>query len=226
MTFSLFMDVLVAILLAATIVYAALLNRRLQSLRSHKTELEMLIRGFNEACARAETGVRTLRSATDEATRLQQYLERSQNLRDDLAYLVERGSALADRLEGGVRTARNESTGRPGAADASAPAAASARPTAAAVRGADRAADRIAERVAERVVERAAELPERIERPERPERAERPQRAGRDRPALRAAMAAFSASGESAEPAVEEVPGMMPRSKAERELLQALRAKR
>jgi hypothetical protein len=113
LTISLFLDVIVAALLVATIVYSAMLNRRLSGLRSNKAELEALIHSFGEACARAEAGVKTLRTATDEATRLQAYLDRSQALRDDLSFLLDRGSNLADRLEGGVRSARTEVQGRP-----------------------------------------------------------------------------------------------------------------
>src|SRR5258706_6700612 len=101
-----------------------MLNRRLSGLRSNEAELEALIHSFGEACARAEAGVKTLRTATDEATRLQQYLDRSQALRDDLSFLLDRGSNLADRLEGGVRSARTEVQGRP----APAPAARGAEP--------------------------------------------------------------------------------------------------
>src|SRR5579862_1706525 len=118
LTISLFLDVIVAILLVATIIYGAMLNRRLSGLRSNKAELEALIHSFGEACARAEAGVKTLRTATDEATRLQQYLDRSQALRDDLSFLLDRGSGLADRLEGGVRSARVEVQNRPVAAAA------------------------------------------------------------------------------------------------------------
>src|SRR5277367_1088786 len=121
LTISLFLDVIVAFLLVATIVYAAMLNRRLTGLRSNKAELEALIHSFGEACARAEAGVKTLRTATDEATRLQQYLDRSQALRDDLSFLLDRGSSLADRLEGGVRSARTETTSRPMASAVSDP---------------------------------------------------------------------------------------------------------
>jgi len=120
-TISLFLDVIVAVLLVATIVYGAMLNRRLTGLRSNKAELEALIHSFGESCARAEAGVRTLRTATDEATRLQAYLDRSQALRDDLTFLLDRGSNLADRLEGGVRSARSDVGLRPMASAASDP---------------------------------------------------------------------------------------------------------
>ncbi|MEJ0067691.1 MAG: hypothetical protein WDO24_01950 [Pseudomonadota bacterium] len=78
MTISLLLDVIVAILLAATIVNGAMLNRRLSGLRSNKAELEALIHSFARPARAPRPGVKTLRSATDEATRLQQYLDRSQ----------------------------------------------------------------------------------------------------------------------------------------------------
>ena len=102
------LDVLVSILLVAMIVYGVILNRKLTALRSNKAELDVLIHSFNDACSRAEAGVRTLRTATEEAHRLQQYLARGQMLRDDMSFLIERGTGLADRLEGTVRTARSE----------------------------------------------------------------------------------------------------------------------
>ncbi|MCX8505462.1 MAG: DUF6468 domain-containing protein [Alphaproteobacteria bacterium] len=102
------LDILVSILLVAMIVYGVILNRKLTALRSNKAELDVLIHSFNDACSRAEAGVRTLRTATEEAHRLQQYLARGQMLRDDMSFLIERGTGLADRLEGTVRTARSE----------------------------------------------------------------------------------------------------------------------
>ncbi|MCX8501113.1 MAG: DUF6468 domain-containing protein [Alphaproteobacteria bacterium] len=103
-----FLDIVIALLLIATIVYGSILNRKLGALRSNKAELDVLIQSFNDACMRAEAGVRNLRSATEEAHRLQQYLSRGQVLRDDISFLIDRGSGLADRLEGTVRSARSE----------------------------------------------------------------------------------------------------------------------
>lgn len=175
----LILDIVVALLLVATLFYCVRLNRRLTVIREHRGELEALIQAFNESCTRAELGVRSLRSATDEATRLQQYLERSQNLRDDLSYLLDRGGSLADRLEGGVRTARTASSHAPAAPVPVAPQAPAAPPA--------RATDRLRERTAARqsAIEPAAPAP-----------------------------------------APVEAAGGAPRSRAERELLQALRARR
>src|SRR5258706_14109652 len=103
-------------------------NRGLAGLRSNKAELEALIHSFGEACARAEAGIKRRRGATAEATRLQAYLDRSQALRDDLSFLLDRGSSLADRLEGGVRSARTETQSRPTAAAAPSMAEAEAAP--------------------------------------------------------------------------------------------------
>lgn len=197
MSVSLYLDLLVAVLLAATIIYGSLLNRKLGALRSNKAELDVLIQSFNDSCMRAEAGVRTLRTATDEATRLQQYLARGQMLRDDLAFLIERGTSLADRLEGNVRSARTETQSRPTPAAAAEPAPIRAVAPAPTPAAAPAAAAKPTLAVAELSVEPVA--------------AERAPRPGRERAQLRGEARAAEAA---------------PRSKAERELLEALRAKR
>jgi hypothetical protein len=205
-TLPVIIDIIVIALLVPTIAIAVLLNRRLAALRSNKAELDALIQSFNDACARAEAGVRTLRTATDEATRLQQYLTRSQTLRDDLSYLLDRGTSLADRLEGGVRTARSEVPSSP------------LSNLAAAVGAMSEPAARTGARPIERPLaahEDAADAPaQRMARPDRPMR---------DRAARLAGNAASAAAPAPAEPPPGEA---TPRSKAERELLQALRTRR
>ncbi len=107
MPWALVVDAVVAVLLVATIAYAVVLNRKLSQLRHNKEELIKLIATFNEAMARADTGVQRLRKTSVETGRsLQEQLERAQAVRDDLAYMVERGDNIANRLEAGVRTAR------------------------------------------------------------------------------------------------------------------------
>ena len=101
-------DLVVAILLIVTIVYAALLNRRLARLRSDKAELQALIQGLTAASHNAEAAVSALKSANDDIGRqLESKLGRAQGLRDDLAYMTERGTTLADRLEGAIRAGRD-----------------------------------------------------------------------------------------------------------------------
>ncbi len=109
MTATLIGDITVAILLIATIGYAAVLNRRLGVLREDRAKLEELIQGLNVASVNAQNGIAGLRKATDDVGRdLDKELAASRSLRDDLHYLIERGGAVADRLEGAIRTRRDE----------------------------------------------------------------------------------------------------------------------
>ncbi len=105
MPFLLVLDILVATLLVVTIGYAAVLNRRLRALRRGKGELEDLAVTFSNSTQRAEESIGRLRET---AQSLQGKLETAQSLRDDLAFLVERGAAVADRLENAVRAARKQ----------------------------------------------------------------------------------------------------------------------
>ena len=105
MPFSLVLDLLVAILLVVTILYAVVLSRKLNALRNDRAELEVLATSFAQATVRAEESIGRLKGAVGE---LQGGTERAQGLRDDLAFLVERGSTIADRLEEMVREARNQ----------------------------------------------------------------------------------------------------------------------
>jgi hypothetical protein len=102
-------DLVVAVLLIVTIVYAALLNRRLGRLRSDKAELQALIQGLTAASHNAEGAVSALKAANDDIGRqLESKMARAQGLRDDLAYMIERGTTLADRLEGAIRARRDK----------------------------------------------------------------------------------------------------------------------
>jgi hypothetical protein len=97
-------NALVAILLVAVIVHAALLNRRLSAWRSEAGEMERLIVTFNSAVNRAETALAGLKqTAREDGQALDAAQKRAVALREDLAYLVERGTSLADRLEQAVR---------------------------------------------------------------------------------------------------------------------------
>lgn len=112
MDIALILDVLVVILLVPTIVFAVLLNNRLSALRRNREDLARLIAAFNEATVRAESGIPRLRKAGEDAGRfLQEKAERAQVLRDDLAFMVERASAMAERLDGASRAAK-ERAGR------------------------------------------------------------------------------------------------------------------
>lgn len=122
MIFSLVLDILLAILLAVTIAYAVTLNRKLGVLRQDRAELERLTQNFGESTRRAEESIGRLRATADT---LQERIDKAQALRDDLAFLADRGGSTADRLEDLVRAARKE-TGGPVIPAATAKAAAAA----------------------------------------------------------------------------------------------------
>ncbi len=104
MSYSLLIDVVVALLLVVTIGYAVRLNKRLGALRRDKAELEKLASTFAESTIRADDSLGRLRQTAD---MMQQQIDRAQGLHDDLAFLLDRGEKAADRLEEVVRDSRD-----------------------------------------------------------------------------------------------------------------------
>ncbi len=104
MDLSFALDILVAALLAVTIVFAAVLNRRIGKLRGDWHELEKMAAGFRQATVHAEDSIGKLKISTET---LQERIDKAQSLCDDLAFLIDRGGATADRIESEVRATRN-----------------------------------------------------------------------------------------------------------------------
>lgn len=102
------LDVLIVALLVPTIVYAVILNRRLDVLRRNRDELGKMIAAFNEATVRAEAGIPKMKRAMEDVGEtLRESMEKAQSLRDDLAFMTERADSMANRLEGHLREARS-----------------------------------------------------------------------------------------------------------------------
>ena len=109
-TATLILDSLMVILLAATVGYASVLNRRLAAWRKDKAELEKLIDRFNRAAQHADVGISTLKAASEATGRaLSQTTTKAQSLCDDLAFLIERAEPLADRMTAGASRLRTAS---------------------------------------------------------------------------------------------------------------------
>lgn len=104
MPYSLIIDLFVAVLLVVTIGYAIVLNKRLGKLRRDETSLEKLAATFGDSTVRAEESIETLKYAAD---MIQDRMDKAQALRDDLAFLIDRGSQAADNLEDLVRASRD-----------------------------------------------------------------------------------------------------------------------
>lgn len=117
---SLVLDVLVAILLIATIIYAIILNRKLGRLRADRAEFETMIARFVDATQKADAGLKGLKATAEEVGRsLQQPTDRAVAIRDELVFMIERADALAEKLAN--RTSPREERGVAGfAADLSA----------------------------------------------------------------------------------------------------------
>jgi hypothetical protein len=101
------LELVLVALLGVTLVHAVRLERALRILRQDRTALGEAIAGFDDSARQAETGIAQLQSATAESAQLLgRRLDQGTTLKDDLAFLLERGETLADRLDGLVRTGR------------------------------------------------------------------------------------------------------------------------
>lgn len=93
------LDGLLIVLLLATIVYAIILNRKLNRLRGNHDELEVFVDKLNVACARAEAATAGLRSAGESGRSVfRDAASKAEALRDELVFLVERADIVAGRL--------------------------------------------------------------------------------------------------------------------------------
>ena len=111
---SLLLDGLVAVLLVATIAYAALLNRRFGTLREGKEELREIVDSFDAAMTRIETGLGKVKQAGNPTSgELKELVAEARALRDELSFLLDRGGALASRLEKSTKARSRNGNGRP-----------------------------------------------------------------------------------------------------------------
>lgn len=101
------LELLLVGLLIATMFHALRLERALGVLKRDRAALEELVAGFNASTRAAEQGIERLRDAADGAGRqIARQVEVATSLKDDLTFLSERGTVLADRLELLVRQGR------------------------------------------------------------------------------------------------------------------------
>ncbi len=94
-------------LLVLTLLHALRLERALSALRRDRSALGDAVAGFDQSARAAEQGIGKLNSLTGEAAKqVARKIEQASALKDDLAFLAERGEHLADRLEAAVRAGR------------------------------------------------------------------------------------------------------------------------
>lgn len=101
------LETVLLVLLTATLFHAVRLERALGVLKRDRAMLEELVAGFNSSTRAAEQGIERLRTAAEGTGRqVQRQTEVASGLKDDLAFLTERGEKLADRLDRVLRVAR------------------------------------------------------------------------------------------------------------------------
>ncbi len=106
---SLVIDLAGVALLVAVIFYAVRLNRHLTALQKSKEELEQLLAGFVGATEVAEGAIDKVKeAATQNAGNLNELVKKAEILREDLNFMIDRGSRVADSLEGGISRNRND----------------------------------------------------------------------------------------------------------------------
>lgn len=94
-------------LLVMVLFHALRLERALGVLRRDRSELEKLVAGFNDSTRQAEGSIERLRSVADGAGRqIARHVEQAKVLKNDLAFLSDRGEKLADQLDKLVRQGR------------------------------------------------------------------------------------------------------------------------
>lgn len=101
---SLFINLSIAVLLVAVIIYCRTLNRNIRALQDSKSEMAKLFAEFDQSIAKAANSVTELREATDKADGiLKDKLGTANMIADDLSFLIERGNRMADQLENGIK---------------------------------------------------------------------------------------------------------------------------
>ena len=100
MTISLAVEIVMSALLAATLVYCAILERRLAALRNGQDGLKQTIGELNGAITTAGACMRSLKESVAHAGEaLDQRLGRARGMADELALLVASGERAATRIE-------------------------------------------------------------------------------------------------------------------------------
>lgn len=102
---SFWLDLLLVGLLAATIVYCFMVNRRLSKLRDAQGEMARMIHSFDEATEKARHSVEQLRvAAIATAADLDKQVGEARRMLDELSLVTRSGEHVAERIEKGVES--------------------------------------------------------------------------------------------------------------------------
>ena len=117
------LDLLLAGLLCATLVYCFVLNRRLSRLRSARGDMAEMVRGFHQATEAARASVAELKNASDAiGSDLKNQVDKAREMLDELELVTSSASRVADRIEKGVDQSRPAGKAPPTSSPAATPA--------------------------------------------------------------------------------------------------------
>jgi len=104
---NLLLNTLIAALLAVTIAYCWLLNRRIKILQDSRGELALLLKHFDDSTIRASDSIIALQTASKKiGDNIQTKIEKSNYLLDDLAFMIDKGEKIANKLEASFAVSR------------------------------------------------------------------------------------------------------------------------
>lgn len=113
-----FFNLLLTVLLAFTVGYCWILNRRIRMLQDSGSELAELLKHFDTSTARASESIMALQSASKKiGETIQSRIDKANFLIDDLTFLIDRAGNIADNMEAGIAASRH----RPQASEVSRP---------------------------------------------------------------------------------------------------------
>lgn len=120
MTLTLLVDVVMAGLLLATIGYAIRLNSKLSTIQESRQQLQKLADDFTSSFAYAENSVIALQKVAAEVSlKLDQQSKEASQIRDEIAFLVDRGEAICNHLEDSIRRGKAMAGNAPSPTDTS-----------------------------------------------------------------------------------------------------------
>ena len=107
---NLLLNVLIVVLLAATIGYCWVLNRRIKILQDSKSELGQLLKYFDESTQRASESIIALQTASKKiGESIQARMDKANFLLDDLVFMIEKGNKMTNQMEAGLAVGRARS---------------------------------------------------------------------------------------------------------------------
>lgn len=96
-------NLLVAALLVATILYCWRLNRRIRVLQDGRGELAALLKQFDESTRRASESIQALQTASRKIGEvMQSRIDQANRAADDLTFLTERAMKISERMSEGA----------------------------------------------------------------------------------------------------------------------------